>query len=148
MDFIAIISHPAFWIITGLILIILEITTLTFILLWIGIAAIITGITAFIFPSVGIQLLVFSIATLLLLVYTRPLTKRWKKSTPNIQSGVYALIGKEGIIVDEISETKGGSVKVGGEIWKAMSDQQLPVGTKVQVTGVQGVTLQVKQLEG
>ncbi len=148
MDIIGLITHPAFWLITGLILIILEVTTLTFILLWIGIGAIIAGISAFIIPAVGIQLLVFSITSLILLIYTRPLTKRWRNKTPNIQSGVYALIGKEGIVVDEITEHKSGTVRVGGEIWTATGETKLNTGVAVEIIGVQGVTLQVKSQEG
>lgn len=147
MEVLQWLTHPAFWLIFGLVLIILEITTLTFILLWVGIAAIITGISALMFPSLSIQLIIFSVATLLLLIYTRPLTRRWRKRTPNIQSGVYALIGKEGIIVEEVTEHKNGSVKIGGEIWSAASDTRLDVGQKVVVTGVEGVTLKVKEID-
>lgn len=148
MDFVSLISHPAFWLISGLILVILEVTTLTFILLWIGIGAIVAGISAFIIPSIGLQLLVFSITSLLLLIYTRPLTRRWRKKTPNIQSGVYALIGKEGIVIDEITENSSGTVKVGGEIWTAIGEAKLRSGDAVEIIGVKGVTLQVKSKEG
>lgn len=148
MDIISLLTHPAFWLITGLILIILEVTTLTFILLWIGIGAIIAGISAFVLPSIGMQLLIFSITSLLLLIYTRPLTQRWRKKTPNMQSGVYALIGKEAVVVDEITELKSGAVKVGGEIWSAYGETTLLSGETVQIVGVKGVTLQVKSLEG
>lgn len=148
LDIVGFITHPAFWLITGLILIILEVTTLTFILLWIGIGAMVAGISAFIIPSIGMQLLVFSITSLLLLIYTRPLTRRWRNKTPNIQSGVYALIGKEGIVVDEITELSSGTVKVGGEIWTATGDTTLQVGDVIEIIGVEGVTLQVKSKEG
>lgn len=148
MQLVDLITHPAFWFIAGLILIILEITTLTFYLLWIGVAALITGAFAFVFASLGMQLLVFSISTLLLLFYTRPLTRRWRKRTPNLQSGVYALIGKEGVVIDEIAEHKNGTIKVGGEIWSASSETAVPSGEKVVITNVSGVTLVVKSMEG
>lgn len=148
MELMGLFTHPAFWIVAGLILVILEITTLTFILLWIGIGAIIAGISAFLAPNLGMQLLVFSISSLLLLIYTRPLTKRWRNKTPNIQSGVYALIGKEGVVIEEIKEQQTGAVKIGGEIWSATSDTFIESGENVQVIDIKGVTLQVKSLKG
>lgn len=146
MEILQWLTHPAFWFIVGLVLIIFEIMTLTFILLWVGIAAIITGITALMFPSLSVQLIVFSISTLLLLIYTRPLTRRWRKRTPNVQSGVYALIGKDGIVIEKITNYKNGSVKIGGELWSATSDSMIDVGTRVVVVDIEGVTLKVKEM--
>lgn len=146
---IEILAHPAFWFIAGFILIIAEIFTLTFILLWLGIGAIISGIVAILVPSLAVQLLVFSLASLLLLIFTRPLTRRWRKGTPNVKSGVYALIGKEGITVEEIQDGGSGTVKVGGEIWRATSEEKLiPKGAAIEVVDVEGVTLKVKSLGG
>jgi membrane protein implicated in regulation of membrane protease activity len=66
-----------------------------------------------------------------------------------VKSGVYALIGKEGITVEEIQDGGSGTVKVGGEIWRATSEEKLiPKGTAIEVVDVEGVTLKVKSLGG
>ncbi|MBE3554027.1 MAG: NfeD family protein [Thermicanus sp.] len=133
---------PLLWISLGIILLAVEIFTLTFILLWIGISALAAGIIAFFIPAPGVQLLIFSISSILLLLFTRPLTRKWRSRSPNVPSGVYALIGKEGHAVTQLEESKTGEVKIGGEIWSGRSISGLiKEGEKIVVLDVQGVTL-------
>lgn len=135
-------SIPIFWFVLGIILLAIEMFTFTFILLWIGMSAIIVGIVAVFIPSIGIQLLIFSLSSLFFLTFTRPLTRKWRARSPNLQSGVYALIGKPGVALSRFGETEVGEVKVGGEIWNARSiSGMVQEGEPVIVYDVQGVTL-------
>lgn len=62
-------------------------------------------------------------------------------------TGVEALVGKEGIVISDITP-EGGEVNVDGIIWKARSvDGTIPVSEKVSVTGVSSLTLIVKRKE-
>jgi membrane-bound serine protease (ClpP class) len=54
-------------------------------------------------------------------------------------TGVEALVGKTAVV---ISPTQ---VRVAGEIWEARPTEGLVVGEEVEVTGVDGLTLQVSR---
>lgn len=135
-------SQPFFWFIVGIILLAIEMFTLTFILLWIGLSAIVVGVVALFIPSLGVELLVFSLVSIFLLLFTRPLTRRWRTRSPNLQSGVYALIGQKGVALTSFGETEIGEVKIGGETWNCRSlSGKVTQGESVIVYDVQGVTL-------
>ena len=61
------------------------------------------------------------------------------------KTGTAALMGEEGIVVETITRIEGGRVKVGGEVWKAKSDETIEKDLLVVVTGVEGVTLNVRR---
>ncbi|MEZ0344383.1 MAG: nodulation protein NfeD [Caldimicrobium sp.] len=60
-------------------------------------------------------------------------------------SGTEGLIGKKGKALTKITK-KGGRVFVEGEIWHAISDEEIPEGAKVEVLEKIGFTLKVKSL--
>ncbi len=62
-------------------------------------------------------------------------------------TGVEGLIGEKGEALSSIN-AKGGQVFVHGEIWQAISDQEIPKGTPVIVESVEGLRLKVKPLQG
>ncbi|MDD6841501.1 MAG: NfeD family protein [Spirochaetales bacterium] len=49
------------------------------------------------------------------------------------------------MVVETITRIEGGRVKVGGEVWKAKSDETIEKDLLVVVTGVEGVTLNVRR---
>lgn len=61
-------------------------------------------------------------------------------------SGKEALIDKIGNVIEDIGP-KEGKIFVEGEIWKAISDEYIPKGTKVIVIEKKGFTLKVKPLK-
>lgn len=56
------------------------------------------------------------------------------------------LIGKTGEVKSDIDDE--GTVQVMGELWTAQSDQRIPEGEAVRVTGREGFILQVEPKEG
>jgi len=63
-----------------------------------------------------------------------------------IRIGPEALIGKVGMVKQEIPVTGAGQVQLGGELWTAElaeGDSALPKGTRVEVVAVQGIRLKV-----
>ena len=91
-----------------------------------------------------VQLLVFGIMVLAFFLLVRPLIMKLPRSQ-GVKTGTAAIIGKEGIVIETISLPEGGRVKVGGEEWKADSDEEIEKNTLVIVTGIQGVTLKVRR---
>lgn len=79
--------------------------------------------------------------------------RRLRQFTDSVQTptNVHALQGKKGIVLEEITPTTTGSVKVGGEQWAASATTPCLVGDSVKVVRVEGNRLivvleQVKEL--
>ncbi|HQD91587.1 MAG TPA: NfeD family protein, partial [Syntrophomonadaceae bacterium] len=90
------------------------------------------------------QLLIFAIFTLLLIIFTRPLIMRFVKSNDKV-SNVKALIGQHGITITPIVPMQFGQVKVNGEVWTAIAEEELEENIRVEVIGIDGVKLLVKK---
>jgi membrane protein implicated in regulation of membrane protease activity len=60
-------------------------------------------------------------------------------------SGLEALIGQEGVVLNELAPY--GRIKINTENWRAkkISDEVVPVGDKVEITGFSGNTLFVRK---
>tara|TARA_B100001996_G_scaffold274520_1_gene215264 strand:- start:104 stop:547 length:444 start_codon:yes stop_codon:yes gene_type:complete len=68
--------------------------------------------------------------------------------TPSEMS-IEGKIGEEGIVTKEVvSNERIGKVKISMEEFRATSEQNIPVGTKIKVTGAEGITVTVMPLEG
>jgi membrane protein implicated in regulation of membrane protease activity len=65
-------------------------------------------------------------------------------------TNVAALVGKKAIVIKEITPFSFGRVKVGGEDWAAISENNVIIeeGKVVVVTGWEGVKLIVKEEPG
>jgi len=56
------------------------------------------------------------------------------------------LVGKKGVVKEEIRPGKVGVVLVESDLWSAISDQVIKVGEEVVVVGIEGVVLKVKKI--
>ncbi|MBE9523703.1 MAG: nodulation protein NfeD [Chloroflexi bacterium] len=65
-----------------------------------------------------------------------------------IRTGREAMLDRVGKVTEEIPVFGSGMVRIGGELWSAESAQGtvIPVGKRIQVTDVQGVRLQVREI--
>jgi len=63
--------------------------------------------------------------------------------TNDTVSNVNALIGQHGVATTNIEPLQFGQVKVNGEIWTAFSGENIEEGSRIMVTGIDGVKLQV-----
>jgi len=66
-----------------------------------------------------------------------------------IRTGREALIGRVGVVKDDIPVFGSGSVQVGGELWSAESAQGTPInaGSRVDVLEVEGIRLKVQEIQ-
>ncbi len=134
----------AIWMIAGVILLILELLSMSFFMLWIGVAAILAGVVAVFVPIAWVQWLVFAILTLILLLATRPLARSIHGSVTQ-PSNVDAMIGKRALVIEAIDPRKNmGRVRVGSDEWRARAEQAIPVDVWVEVISVEGTTLTVR----
>jgi membrane protein implicated in regulation of membrane protease activity len=134
------------WILIAIICGTIEIFSAGFWFLWLAISAVLValGITLGWLLILESQLLVFAIFTLLFIIFTRPLVLRLIK-THDTASNVKALIGQQGMTLSSISPLQYGQVKVNGEIWTAVSEEEIKNNTRVIVIDINGVKLLVKK---
>ena len=133
------------WILAGLLLI-LELTAPAFFFLWLGIAAAAVGLILLVFPSINleIQLVLFAIASVVSILAWRKYqeTRPVKTDQPNLNRRGHQYIGRVFSLKDPISNGVG-KVTVDDSTWK-VKGPDLPVGTHVRVTGVDGVIFKVE----
>ena len=136
--------HCLIWLSAGIILAILEVFTPGFFIVGIGVSLAIAALPAALGLPFWVQLLVCGAMILIFFLLVRPLVMKIPHSDSK-KTGTAALIGEEGIVVETITRIEGGRVKVGGEVWKAKSDETIEKDLLVVVTGVEGVTLNVRR---
>jgi len=137
------------WMILGIIFIIIEIFDPAFFFVSLGIGAIVTGLLAllpFIQNSIVLQIVLFAIFSFIAFLFTRKLSKK-VLAHPGEETNVFALKGKIGSVTKAIESDARGYVKVGGEEWVAISEDNSPidVGEKVLISGIDGNKLIVKK---
>lgn len=136
-----------FWLIVAGICFVIESFTIGLLVFWFGIGALAALVASLFISNIWIQSLIFIIVSSLLLIFTKPLVKKFVKEKDVIPTNVYSIIGKEGIVVEKIDTLNGvGKVKVNGELWSATSSENIEKGTKVKVLKVNGVKLEVEKI--
>lgn len=140
------------WIALGLALALAEMVLPTNLLLWFGIAGIITGlVVAVVDIGAAWQLVLFAALAFVSYFPVRWATKRLRTSDESgddtLNRRGRSAIGHHVTVIEAI-EDGFGAVKVGDTRWRATCDVDLPVGSKVEVVDVEGATLKVKALEG
>ncbi|KIL35832.1 hypothetical protein SD71_10540 [Cohnella kolymensis] len=138
----------AIWLIVGGVLFIAEMLTFTFYLLWLGIGAIVAAAVALAAPETFVwQALAGGAAALILTVFTKPLTRRIREAR-GYSDAIDELVGKPGIVIEDIIDGKAGIVRVGSETWSAVSQQQLLKNEKVMVIRRGTTVLEVQRWGG
>ncbi len=142
------------WSILGAILIVAEIFTSGFVLLWFGIGALAAAFLGFLgVDSLVVQFMVFAVVSIALTAASRTIFINYfsrEKSGESLRSGVDALPGKIGTVV---SSSKGalqeGAVKVFGSTWTAYpaaGEAPLEAGERVCVESVEGASIYVRRV--
>ena len=138
------------FVVVGLLMILLELivgvnTGLD--LVFLGTAFILGGLVTLPFKSWILTLIVTSVISMAYVAIGRRYVHRWttvRKSKTNVD----AIVGRTGIITQNIARNVDGRVKVGNEDWKASAAEDIETGVEVVVTGVSGVTLIVEKTKG
>ncbi|MDD4657966.1 MAG: NfeD family protein [Eubacteriales bacterium] len=133
------------WLIVAVILLAGELMTEGFFLFWFALGALGAAITALITKSLPLQLLIFILLSGCLLFFSRQIVEKLSRGKSDLQTNVQALVGKTGIITKAVSPHEKGLIKINGEEWSCVSQNNtvLPEGALAQVESLQGVTLTV-----
>lgn len=135
------------WFILGGILLVAEVLAPGAAMLWLGMAALLTGFVALLIVlSIPIQIAVFGGLSLAALLVWRKLRHRADNETdaPFLNRRADILIGREFSLAEPISNGHG-AVKIDDSRWR-ISGPDLPGGARVRVVGVDGSTLKVEQV--
>ena len=136
------------WILAG-VLLILELTAPAFFFLWLGIAAAAVGLILLVFKTIPLetQLVLFGIASVVSVLAWRKYreTRPLLTDQPNLNRRGHQYIGRVFSLKDPIINGVG-KVIVDDSTWK-VKGPDLPAGTSIRVTGVEGVVFTVETTE-
>lgn len=138
-------SYPAFWLGLAVVLSIIEAVTAGLVTIWLVLGALAAWICALSGLSFLFQLSAFLIISYASLAITRPIVKKWL-SHKTVKTNADRFIGQVGLVIERIDAVEGtGQVKVGGQVWSAVSadGNEIELGTKVRITAITGVKLVV-----
>lgn len=131
------------WGILFVLFLFIEVATVNLVSIWFAFGAAVTFfVSGFVSPLM--ELVIFLASSIVFLVLTKPLVKKFKmdKIEP---TNVDRVIGKKGFVVKTITPKTNGQVKVLGSIWTACSDETIEEGCDVLVEKIDGVKLIVKK---
>lgn len=137
-----------YWFLTALLFLLLELGhpgLLFFVSFAFG--AFIAGIASLWIQELVMQFGVFLAVTIIALAVLKYwLVKHGSHAPKHGQSNIYALEGKRGFVLKEISPNQPGQVSLNGEIWmaRAIQDAVVPVGAEVMVLHVKGAHLVIE----
>ena len=134
------------WIIIAGICFIGEMLTTGFFLLWFGVGASVSAVLNYLGFDPMIQFIAFILISLILIAVSRPFAKKITKEPPR-KAVSDRLVGKIGIVIEEILPETGGVVKVEGDVWRAVSPNKIEKNSKIVVKKVESVKLHVVRLD-
>ena len=138
---------PWTWLIVGVLLIAIEMFAPGMFMLWIGLAAMATGLALFAFPlGFAWTLILFGALAVISLLIGRKVygARQVEGDRPFLNRRADALIGKSFVLDQPIKQGEG-RVRVNDTIWRVRGPD-MPAGYKVVVAGVEeGVVLRVEQ---
>ena len=146
-------SIKVIWILIAVAFAIGEAATLSLALIWFSVGSLAALAVSYFTQSLAIQLAVFLIVSFgLLFIATKKLIKmdRDKNNThwASVDTNTDEIKKKKGYVIGRISPEQPGLVKVKGEEWTAVSNEEgqiLEVGEEILVKGIQGVKLLVEK---
>jgi membrane protein implicated in regulation of membrane protease activity len=138
------------WLVLGVALIVAEVFTLGFVLLWFGIGAIAAAIVGLLGGGLGMQFLVFAIVSVAMTALSRTILYDYlPHGGHSVKTGIDSLPGKVGTVTQA---SKGAlheaAVRVYGSTWTAYpidGESQLIEGEKVEVVEIRGSSIYVRK---
>ncbi len=137
---------PAVWIVAGLIMAVLEMVVPGLVIIWFGVAGVITGILAIFIHNNYVQFGIFLVLAGVMVVFSQRIARRITHPEPE-PVGANRMSGAVGLVVQDINPPDLGRVKVNGDEWRAEAKTAITRGTRVKVLEVEGTHLIVERLE-
>ena len=133
------------WLAFFIILVVIELTTVNLVSIWFAIGALAAAITTIFTDTFTVEFTVFTIVSLISLVLTRSFVKRFSKKEI-VKTNIDRVIGKIGIVTEQITAIEPGEVKVDGKRWTAIADKTIEEDKEVKILSIHGVKLKVEKV--
>lgn len=134
------------WMIIFLGLIFLELFTVNLVSIWFAVGALASFILSFWVSDMTWQIVVFIAVSILSLLLTRKFVSKVRGKEIE-KTNLDRVIGKIGVVTEEITKLEPGEVKVDGKKWSAISSKKISVGSKVEILSIDGVKLNVREVK-
>ena len=138
------------WLVLGIMLIIAEVFTLGFVLVWFGIGAVAAALIGFLGFGVAWQFAVFAVVSIALTAMSRTIFAKYLSHADGggMKMGMDSLPGQIGTVtLGSKGAMQEAAVKVFGSTWTAFpidSDVVLVEGEKVEVVNIKGSSIYVR----
>ena len=137
----------AIWLGLAMLLGVAELVSLDLILLMLAGGALVGAVTSLALP-VPVQVFAAVLTSVAMLALVRPNVVRRLHSGPDLVTGHDKLIGKQGVVISEVS-CDAGQVRIAGEVWTARpydDDAVIEPGARVDVFEIRGATAMVHKI--
>ena len=141
-------NYVLIWIIAIVIFIIIEVATVGLATIWFAGGAAVAFFEALLDLPFYVQLISFIAVSVTLLIFTRPLLVK-RMNLGKVKTNVDILIGKDGVVMEDIVGFETGLVKINGQIWtaKALHNETIQKDEVIVVDHIEGVKLIVEPYE-
>lgn len=128
------------WAAAVIVFMIIEIATTQLVTLWFALGSLASLIACLMNAPVYVQIIIFVAVSAITLAATRPLVKKWTKTSFS-PTNADRCIGKTALVVEDIDNSaEKGAVKINGSVWSARSADGIKIRKDEQVT--------IKQIDG
>lgn len=131
------------WLGLAIVLGVAEMFSLDLILIMLAAGAVVGMVAALLDLHVAIQILGFGAASLAAIALVRPSFAKRLHGGPSLEVGHGKLVGRQGVVTQDISGLAAGRIKLAGEFWTAEPyDDTLNIasGETVEVLAIRGAT--------
>ena len=140
-------SQALIWAVLGVVLIIAELMSMGFVLVFFGLGALLTALLVYLglLPGFYVPIFVFCGISVTMMLLMRSLLKRLFAGHKDMDP---EYLGQTVLVVKDIPAEGEGAVSWRGSEWLAFSDVAFRVGEKARVIGREGIRLQVEPIAG
>jgi membrane protein implicated in regulation of membrane protease activity len=131
------------WAVATVVFVVVELATYGLASIWFALGSLAALVAAALGGPFWLQLVLFVVVSVITLVLTRPLAKKYVNSRKQ-PTNADRVIGCRALVTESIDDLAGtGAVSVDGKDWTARTadGSKLPVGTEVTVREIRGVRL-------
>ncbi len=141
-------SQNGFWLIVLIVMIVVELSTVSLTSLWFAAGALIALVVSLLGGPIWLQVILFLVTAIILLLLVRPLSVRILSKKAE-KTNVESLIGRDAVVTEDIDNIAGkGEAAVDGVVWTARMkerDGKCPQGSICIVERIEGVKIILTQ---
>lgn len=140
-------SLTLIWTIVMVVAIIVEAITVDLVSIWFAVGSCVALVAELLGLSQTIQIVLFAAVSILCIIVTRPLSKKYLK-TNIIKTNLDRVVGEHCLVTETITPDEKGEIKVMGQLWAASSVDNMVIekGQQAEVIAIEGSHVVVKSI--